>query len=375
MTVHPLEGAPCLLTIDLSALADNYRTLAGLCAPGRCAAVVKADAYGLGLSKAGPALWAAGARTFFVAHLCEGIEARRILPDEAEIYVLNGLEAGAQPQDYVAERLKPAIGSEEELARWAAFAARRGRPSPSALHLDTGMRRLGFASLEALKSAMERWGGASGADLIMSHFVSSENPDDPLNAAQIERFAAARAAFPHLTASFANSSGVFLPARPIHDLGRPGYALYGGNPTPGRPNPMRPVATLTIAVQQTRVIEPGVPCGYNAQRTAKRPTRLATLLVGYADGLPRGAGGTDARPGAEVLIAGRRCPLVGRVSMDLTIADVTDLPEDAVKPGVRAEIIGAGIALDDFAERSGAIGYQVLTSLGSRYRRAYVGGA
>ena len=164
---------------------------------------------------------------------------------------------------------------------------------------------------------------------------------------------------------------MFLPARPIYDLARPGYALFGGNPTPAAPNPMRPVVTLTVAVQQTRWIEAGETCGYNAQWTARRRTRLATLLAGYADGLPRGAGATDAKPGAEVMLAGRRCPLVGRISMDLCVADVTDLPEEAARPGRRAEFFGAAADLDDFATKSGTIGYQVLTGLGRRYRREY----
>ncbi len=370
--IAPPVSAPGRLTIDLAALADNWRALASLAAPGRCAAGVKANAYGIGLDRAAPALWAAGARTFFVAHLGEGFAARRLLPAEAEIYVLNGLDAGADPADYVEHRLKPVIGSAEELERWSAFATRKGRLAPCALHLDTGMRRLGFDSPKALSVAVERDGKASGADLLMSHFVSSEIPSDPLNALQIERFKAARAALPHLAASLANSSGIFLPARPIYEIARPGYALYGGNPTPGRLNPMRPVVTLTVAVQQTRWIEPGETCGYNAQWTAKRRTRLATLLAGYADGLPRGAGATDTRPGAEVAIAGKRCPLVGRVSMDLIIADVTELPEDAVQPGARAELFGAAVELDDFASLSGTIGYQVLTSLGARYRRSYL---
>ena len=368
----PPESAPGRLTIDLAALADNWRRLARRAAPGRCAAVVKANAYGIGLDRAAPALWAAGARVYFVAHLGEGFAARRLLPDEAEIYVLNGLEAGADPVDYAAYRLKPVIGSEAELERWSALAETLGRPSPFALHLDTGMSRLGFESLDLLMAAMERHGAASGADLLMSHFVSSERPDDPVNAAQIGRFAAARTALPRLAASLANSSGVFLPARPICDLARPGYALYGGNPTPVAPNPMRPVVTLEVAIQQTRWIAPGATCGYNGQWTAKRRTRLATLLAGYADGLPRGAGATDERPGAEVVIAGRRCPLVGRVSMDLVIADVTDLPEDAARPGERAEFFGAVADLDDFAARSGTIGYNVLTALGARYRREYL---
>ena len=362
------------LRIDLAALADNWRDLARRAAPGRSAAVVKANAYGTGVSEAAPALWGAGARVFFVAHFSEGIAARRVLPAEAAIYVLNGLESGAEPADYVEHRLAPAIGGEEELKRWSAFAAQRGGPSPCAIHLDTGMNRLGFKSLARLRSAMETHGATSGADLLMSHFVSSEIPGDPLNQAQIKRFEAARAAFPGLAASLANSSGMFLDPSPIYDLGRPGYALYGGNPTPGRPNPMRPVVTLTAAIQQIRSIEAGMSCGYNAQWTAKRPTRLATLLIGYADGLPRGAGATDTKPGAEVAVAGRRAPLVGRVSMDLTIVDITDLPEGAVRLGNPVEFFGPAIDLDDFATRSGTIGYHLLTSLGPRHQRIYVRG-
>jgi alanine racemase len=371
--VAPVNAAG-RLTIDLGALADNWRDLARRAAPGRSAAVVKANAYGTGVSEAAPALWGAGARVFFVAHFSEGIAARRVLPAEAAIYVLNGLESGAEPADYVEHRLAPAIGGEEELKRWSAFAAQRGGPSPCAIHLDTGMNRLGFESLARLRSAMETHGATSGADLLMSHFVSSEIPGDPLNQAQIKRFEAARAAFPGLAASLANSSGMFLDPSPIYDLGRPGYALYGGNPTPGRPNPMRPVVTLTAAIQQIRSIEAGMSCGYNAQWTAKRPTRLATLLIGYADGLPRGAGATDTKPGAEVAVAGRRAPLVGRVSMDLTIVDITDLPEGVVRLGDPVEFFGPAIDLDDFATRSGTIGYHLLTSLGPRHQRIYVRG-
>jgi alanine racemase len=364
--------APGRLSIDLGALADNWRALARRSAPGRCAAVIKANAYGIGVSEAAPALWAAGARVFFVAHLNEGIAARRALPAEAWIYVLNGLESGADPADYAEHRLAPVIGGEAELQRWSAFAAQRGKSSPCAIHLDTGMNRLGFESLTRLQAAMATHGAVIGADLLMSHFVSSEIEGDPLNQTQIERFEALRAAFPHLPASLANSSGMFLEPAPIYDLGRPGYALYGGNPTPGRPNPMRPVVTLTVAIQQIRSIEPGMSCGYNAQWTARRPTRLATLLIGYADGLPRSAGATDATPGAEVAVAGRRASLVGRVSMDLTIVDVTDLPEDAVRVGDPVEFFGRAIDLDDFAARSGTIGYHLLTSLGPRYQRSYV---
>ncbi len=369
MTGLPVAGgASAVLTIDVSALAANWRFLQERAAPARAAAVIKANGYGLGLEKVAQALHAAGCRMFFVAHPHEGVRARTIVGGDARIYVLNGLQATSDPRDYAACDLSPVIGAEEELARWQAFDAKR----PFALHLDTGMNRLGFASLETLMAALARHGGA-GADLLMSHFVSSERPDDPLNALQIARFAAARAALPHLEAALGNSSGIFVAGAEC-DWVRPGYALYGGNPTPGRPNPMQTVVTLDVVVQQTRWIAAGESCGYNSQWTARRPTRLATLLAGYADGLPRGAGATDSRAGANVIIAGRPCPLVGRVSMDLTIADVTDVPDvPEAAPGGWARFLGPDAPLDDFAQSSGTIGYNVLTSLGTRYERVIVG--
>jgi len=363
-----------VLTIDLAALADNWRALARRAAPAQCAAVVKADAYGVGLEAAALALYEAGCRQFFVAQVSEGARARAALGPtrQARIYVLNGLQAGADPRaDYLAHGLAPAIGSEEELARWAVVAA--SQRAPCAIHLDTGMNRLGFATLAALEAAVARFGlGALGVDLLMSHFVSAEEPDNPLNAVQIARFDEARAAFRGLAASLANSSGAFLNARPRYDLVRPGYALYGGNPAPGAPNPMKPVVRLEVAIQRVCWIEAGDSVGYNQQWTAARRTRLATLLAGYADGLPRGAGAIDGKPGADVVIAGRRCPLVGRMSMDLCVADVTDLPEDAARPGVNAQFLGETIGVDEFAARSGTIGYHLLTSLGTRYHRRYV---
>jgi alanine racemase len=374
MRMNEPAAEPAILSIDVAALADNWRLLKRRSAPGDCAAVVKANGYGLGIETVALPLYAAGCRAFFVAQIGEGKRLRALLPQaDARITVLNGLEANADPlADYSAFRLVPAIGGAAELERWAAFARAQAGPPAAALHLDTGMNRLGFETLDSLRAAVAA-AGASGADLLMSHFVSSELPDDPLNALQIARFEAARAAFPTLKASLANSSGLFLPGLPAFDLGRPGYALYGGNPTPGRPNPMKPVAALDVAIQQTRWIEKGETCGYNGQWKARRRTRLATLLAGYADGLPRAAGSVEGRDGAEVEIAGRRCPLVGRMSMDLIIADVTDLPENAARPGEYARLFGGAVSLDEFAERSGTIGYTVLTGLSRRYARRVVG--
>jgi alanine racemase len=352
---------PGRLTIDIDALQDNWRRLAREVAPAACGAVIKANGYGLGIELVAPALLRAGCRIFFVAHVGEGVRARAAVGEEPRIYILNGFEVGASVADYVASGLAPVVGSPAEFARW-------DLGQPFALHVDTGMNRTGFSAAEVDSAKM------SGANLLMSHLVSAEIADDPVNARQIAAFAAVRAQFPNVKASLANSSGVFLSAKPHYDLARPGYALYGGNPTPGRENPMRAVAELEIAVQQTRWIEPGETAGYNGRWTARRRTRLATLLAGYADGLPIGAGATDAAPGAEVRIAGRMCPLVGRVSMDLCIADVTYLPEGAVGPGTRAEFFGPHAALDTFAAKSGTIGYTVLTGLGARYERVVKGG-
>jgi alanine racemase len=331
-----------------------------------CAAVVKADAYGIGIERAVPALWHAGCRTFFVAHLSEARRLRAVAP-EAVLYILNGFPPGAAAA-YQAIDARPVLGSLDELAEWHIV----GRPA--AVHLDTGMNRLGLTQ-DAFARALA--GGAfSGFTpaLLMSHFVSAEETGSPLNARQIAAFAALRQALPEVPASLCNSSSLFLPEPPLHDLVRPGYALYGGNPTPGQPNPMRPVVRLEAMVMQVREVEPGDTIGYNAQWTARRPTRIATLSIGYADGWLRSQSASDDHAGGVALLNGRPCPFAGRVSMDLITVDVTDLAAGTVRRGDMAVLLGDGITVDDVGRRANTNGYEILTDLGRRFARHYIGG-
>jgi alanine racemase len=362
--------AAATLCVDLSALVANWRLLAARAPGADCAAVVKADAYGIGLEPAARALAAAGCRTFFVATAGEGERLRGVAP-RAIVYVLEGLpRGGAFP--LAAARLRPVLASLEEIGEWSEFGRSIGRRLPAALQLDTGMNRLGLSPREAGAAA------AAARDieltLVMSHFVCAQWSDDARNARQIAGFEEALRFFPGAPASLSNSSGIFLVQKPHYDLLRPGYALYGGNPTPCAPNPMRPVVRLEASVLAVRHIEVGETVGYDGVWTAARPTRLATLGLGYGDGLPAGASSIPGRAGAEAIIGGYRCPLVGRVSMDFVMLDVTDIPETAVHRGATAEILGETIGVDELAARSGTIGYEILTRLGRRYERRYIGG-
>lgn len=362
------------LTIDLGALADNWRILRDRAAPAECGAVLKADAYGTGLEPAARALRAAGCRTYFVAHLAEAARLRATLP-EAVVYVLNGLLPGTAPR-FAELKARPILGSRAEIEEWAAFCALTGRCGPAAIHVDTGMNRLGLSVGDALGLAGDPLLKRFEPTLVMSHLVAAEEPDDPVNARQAADFAKVRDAYPDVPASLANSSGIFHPGITAHDLARPGYALYGGNPTPGAANPMRPVVMLEASVVQLREVRAGERVGYNGRWTAPGPRRLATLSLGYADGYLRSASTTDAglRDGLETgiaLVAGRPCPIVGRISMDLTILDVTDV--EGVARGDRATLIGGALDVDEVGRRAGTIGYEILTGLGSRYERRYLG--
>ncbi|MDF2115571.1 alanine racemase [Roseiarcaceae bacterium H3SJ34-1] len=373
------EHAQATLSVDLDALAANWRLLAEMSAPAECAAVVKADAYGIGIEPAVRALARAGCRTFFVAHVSEGARARLALGvgSPHTIYVLNGiLEDAATFAAYVEYGLRPILVSAEQIHAWEAHARTSGRPLPAAVQIDTGMRRLGLdpAAFAEFAGALVRADAAFPLALVMTHFVSSEVRDDPINDHQIARFKKTIALVPGVAASMANSSGIFLPQKPLFDLVRPGYALYGGNPHQDLANPMQPVVRLEAPIIQLHHIEAGETVGYNAQWTAKRPSRLATIGVGYADGIPRNAMATDDHDGGEAIVLGKRCPFAGRVSMDLIIIDVTDVDDPALKAGTPVELLGRDITVDDLAARSKTIGYEILTGLGRRYHRVYRGG-
>ena len=366
------HAAGGLLHIDLDALAANWRSLRDRAGGAEAAAVIKADAYGTGIEKAAPALAKAGCRTFFVAHLSEAVRVRSVAPD-ATIYVLNGLFPGTSPT-YAQHNLRPVLGSQEELDEWAGFCRAQSNALPAALHVDTGMNRLGLSVSEGLALSSDSRLDDFSPALLMSHFVASEEPGYAVTARQIETFETVRRTLPGVPASLANSSGIFLPDPPCYDLVRPGYALYGGNPVPGRPNPMRSVVRLEGRIVQLRWVEDGDTAGYGALWTARGRRRLATVSVGYADGYPRGSSDMKIAaglPAGEAIVAGCSCPFAGRVSMDLIILDVTGVPEGALMRGAPVLFIGVDLTIDEVGRRAGTIGYEILTSLGRRYARTY----
>ena len=358
-----------ILEIDLAALHANYRDLVARAAPAACAAVVKADAYGIGLEAAGRALVAAGCDTFFVALLEEARRLRAVVP-KATIYVLNGLNPGTA-EAYETIKARPVLGSRQEVEEWDQH-ARKSRAAPAAIHIDTGMTRHGLTPAEAHALADGLTPLSFKPSLIMSHLACADDPGNPMTGKQTAAFRAIAARFPGVAASLANSAGLLAFPDTRFDLVRPGIALYGGAVFISGENPMRPVVRIQIRVIQVREAHFGDGVGYGSDRRINRPSRLAILSAGYGDGIPRGAGSSNQQMGAEVIIGGRRCPLMGRVSMDLMIADVTDLPDGAVRRGDLATLVGDGITLDDLGRAADTVGYEILTRLGRRYHRVYV---
>jgi alanine racemase len=374
----PTESGPAAaetgatLTIDLAAIAANWQALTRRLLTVECAAVVKANAYGLGLKPVVAALAAAGCKTFFVADLGEARIVRQ-RAKEATIYVLHGFTLQAA-ETFIELAARPVINSMTELAEWDAFVSVQAWQDGAALHVDTGMNRLGVSPEEAAALAPRVQTQNHGIALLLSHLACADEPDHPLNAKQLRLFRELRALYSGIPASLANSSGIFLGDATYFDLARPGAALYGINPTPGRPNPMQSVVELTGRIVQIRIVAREQTIGYGATWTARRNSRIAVVALGYANGLLRAGSASDEHSGGAGIVAGKRCPIVGRISMDLLMLDITDLPDGAVRRGDFATLIGVELGIDEVAAAAGTIGYEILTRLGLRCHLSYRSG-
>jgi alanine racemase len=363
----PLD-AGCVLVVNLAAIAANWKALAKRVLPAQCAAVVKADAYGCGIDEVTAELAKAGCETFFVADLAEARRVRAAAP-QAAIYVLNGL-APDSADGFAKVNARPVIGSMPEFLEWDAFRVATGWRGGAALHFDTGMNRLGLNAEEASAFTARVKTPEHGIALLMSHLACADRPDHPLNGKQIAAFRELRFAFRGIASSLANSSGIFLGPVTHCDMVRPGGALYGVNPTPATQNLMEQAVALKARIVQVRDVPRGSSVGYGATWTASRGARIAIVAAGYAQGYLRIAGA--AQSGTQVIIGHRRCPIVGRVSMDLMAFDVSGMSAELVRRGAVATLIGNGITADDVARWCGTIGYEVLTGLGSRCRRVWM---
>jgi alanine racemase len=364
-----MPAARARLTIDLDALAANYAHFRKLSGATEIAPVVKADGYGLGAAEVSKRLWAEGARSFFVARLEEGEALRAALGPErpARIHVFDGAPSGST-QRLVSADLVPILNSPAQVEAYAALARAHG-PLPCGIHIDTGMNRLGLRpeEIEALAASTDRLANLD-IELLLSHLACADKDEHRMNARQEGRFRKARALMPGVRASMANTAGVFLGAAYLHEMARPGIGLYGGGPF-GKPHPdLKPVATFEAPILQVRAVSAGETVGYGADFEADRAYRVAIVAAGYADGVLRSAAGKGA-----VWFAGGKRRLLGRVSMDLIAIDVTGC-EDA-QPGAMVELIGPNILLDDVAAAAGTVSYEVLTRLGARAERIYLGAA
>src|SRR5437879_140826 len=342
-----LAAATGVLTVDLDAIVANWRKLEKTAVPAECAGVVKADGYGCGADRVARALAGAGCKTFFVATLDEAAVVRAALP-EAAIYTLDGFFQNTGDA-YAKINCRPVIGDLNELAEWDVFCRRSGWSGGAAIHIDTGMNRLGLTVAEAQGIIPRINAGDHGITLVMSHLASAELLNNTSNARQLAAFREIASLFSGVPAALANSSGIFLGPQYQFDMVRPGAALYGVNPTPEADNPMQPVVELKARIVQIRNVERGETVGYGGTWTARRPTKLAIVATGYADGYFRAASASDGTRGAEVVVSGKRCPIAGRVSMDLTAVDVTDLDKNAARRGHLVTLSGE-------ARRGGAAG-------------------
>lgn len=355
-----------VLTIDLRAIVANWLKLDAMGGQtARCAAVVKANAYGLGAVPVSQALYKAGCRQFFVAVLEEAMNLRPLLPEDAQILVLHGLLPGTEDEAYGAG-VTPVLNSVEQVRSWAALARKQSTVLDAVVQVDTGMRRLGMSADEWSKIADSDWSSIRVV-LLMSHLVAAEEPENPLNDLQRRLFEAARARFPGVPCSLANSSGVFLGAAWHFDLLRPGAALYGISPTVGNSNPMEPVIRLQGRIIQWRRVSAGDGVGYNHTWHATVPGRVATVSIGYADGWLRSLSNRS-----QLMLGQHKVSLIGRVSMDTVTIDVSAVPEDLLQPGSLVDFVNKEHDVNAVALEAGTNAYEILTSLGNRFQRHYI---
>jgi alanine racemase len=374
-----LEAAPLsassVVVIDLGAIRRNYRTLRGMAQGAECAGVVKADAYGLGVRPVVTALLAEGCRSFFVATLSEARLVRDVAPRVA-IYVLNGAFPGTQAE-FAALDAIPVLAGPDDIAEWRASCGARLRPA--ALQIDTGMNRLGFGAKDIARCVADpSLISTLPIALVMSHLACGDEPSHPKNRTQREAFVTQALRIAPFAAaarlSLANSAGVFLGPDYHFDLVRPGVALYGGAPNDAGANSMAPAVQFWGRIAQIHQAEPGETVGYGAGRSITRPTRVAVVSVGYADGYFRALGSRDGQEGALAWLGDYPAPILGRVSMDLTAFDVTNVPESLARRGGFVELLGPHVSLEELGGRAGTINYEILTNLGLRSERIYVNG-
>jgi alanine racemase len=370
MSAVDAARAGAVLAVDLAAVRANYGLLRETAGKAACAAVMKADAYGLGMDRVAPALAQEGCRVFFTAHLEEGIRLRQLVPAGCTIYVLHGLPPAATLQtalEFVEHGLVPVLNDPAQVALWRHACRQRGQRLPAALQFDTGMSRMGMAPPDVADLLADpAWKDEINPVLVMSHLACADEPLHEMNSLQRDRFAALRTHFPGVPGSLANSSAIFLGEAFHHDLVRPGAALYGINPQPGHPNPLRQAVSLRARIVQSRTVQAGDVVGYGARYAATGPRRIATIAIGYADGWLRALSGRG-----QAFIDGAAVPIAGTVSMDSITLDVTGIPEARVLPGQEVELLGEHQTVDDVAHEAGTIGYEVLTRLGSRFHREY----
>jgi len=362
------DHAGARLTIDLGAIVANWKDLCRLSGKARTAAVMKANAYGLGAVEVGLALAAAGCRDFFVATPEEGSRLRLVAP-QARIFVLNGVWRGVEGP-VLTDGLIPVLGSMEQYA----FLRKIAPDHSYALYVDTGMNRLGLTVAQAALLAADP---AMKPSLVLSHLACSDEPRHPMNQRQCESFREVTGLFAGVESSLCSSGGIFLGPDYHFDLTRPGISLYGGEAVIGMQNRMRPVVKAEARILQIRNVETGEFASYGAAHRFERASRIAIVGAGYADGWQRALSGAgtalrqNGSSGACGFIVGERVPLIGRITMDLTTFDISHIPEERVRTGDYVELFGPNINLDEAAHAAGTIGYEMLTSLGQRYARRY----